>query len=265
VTIAGVQFWPIAYTDPETARCELGRDDIHTHAEALGAQLEAVRAAMDASLRQVLVGHAFVTGAAESESERPLTVGGTGAVDAALLAGFDYVALGHLHRPQSVGAANLRYSGSLLKYSFDEADHRKSVTLVELGDDGSVSVDEVALPIRHDLRRVRGSIRELLATPPPAEVADAYVEVMLTDAEPVLDPVDKLRPLYPNLVSLRREQADSPLTDGVGAERLRTRTHIELFDDFFEDVTGTAISDEQHAEVVMVLEQIGRGAQEMGR
>jgi exonuclease SbcD len=265
VTLAGAQFWPLAYTDPETARCELGRDDIHTHDEALAAQLDAVRAAMDPALRQVLVGHAFVTGADQSESERPLTVGGTGSVDSALFEGFDYVALGHLHRPQAVGAPHLRYSGSLLKYSFDEAEHRKSVTVVDLGDDGAVSVEEVELPIRHDLRRVRGSIEELLATPPPAEVADAYVEVMLTNTDPVLDPVDKLRPFYPNLVSLRREQADSPLTDGAGAARVRDLTPVQLFDDFFEDVTGAPISEEQHAEVVAVLEQMGRAAQEMSR
>lgn len=263
--IAGVQFWPLAYTDPETARCTLQREDIHTHQDALAAQLEAVRGRMDPGRRQVLVGHAFVVGSARSDSERPLTVGGTGTVEAGLFEGFDYVALGHLHRPQACGSPNVRYAGSLLKYSFDEADHAKSVTVVDLDADGGVRIEEAVLPVRHDLRRVRGSMAELLVGTPAPDVAGAYVEVMLTDVEPVLDPVDRLRPLYPNLVSLRREQAEIALGDGVARERLRSLTPLQLFDEFFEDVTGSPIEEGQHAEVASVLTEIERSRQETDR
>jgi DNA repair protein SbcD/Mre11 len=255
-----VAFWPLAYTDPETARCELSRDDIHTHAAALAAQIALVEAAMDSSLANVLVGHAWVTGATTSESERPLTVGGTGEVPASLFEPFAYTALGHLHRPQSVGAG-VRYAGSLLKYSFDEADHRKSVSVVDVGADGAVTVEEVPLPVRHDLVRLRGSFDELMSARAGGN-AEAYVEVVLVDSETVLDPMEKLRAVYPNILSLSRESTTAPEYVGQVA-RARSRSTAELFGEFFEDMTGAPMDDAQSAELAAVLDGIERGGREV--
>ncbi len=247
-------FWPLAYTDPETARYVLGRDDLHTHEAVLEAQLASIRERQDPRLRHVIVGHAFVRGARASESERPLTVGGTGEVGADLFAGFDYVALGHLHRPQNV-SPRLRYAGSLLKYSFDEADDRKSVTVVELGPDGSLTWEERQLPVRHDLARLRGSFAELLEGADRASHSDAYLEITLAGSEPVLDAMERLRACYPNLLSLRRESALTPVTE---AERrvLPGHTLADLFEAFFRDTTGDDLTEAESRELKAAIARL---------
>ncbi len=148
--------------------------------------------------RRVLVAHAFVAGGAESESERGLSVGGTGQISAARFAGFNYVALGHLHRPQSLGDGRLRYSGSPLAYSTSEAGQDKSVTLVEVDAAGAVTTQALPLHPLHPLRVVRGTFRELLA----GASAD-YVSLDLTDPLPVPEAQRRLAELYPRIIGLR--------------------------------------------------------------
>jgi exonuclease SbcD len=261
---ADVRFWPLAYTDPETARYELGRDDIHSHEAVVRAQLEAIDRAAGGSVRNVLVGHAFVLGCRECESERPLTVGGTGAVPVSLFDGIDYVALGHLHEAQQSASDRVCYSGSLLKYSFSETAQQKSVTLVELASDGRVSLDKVQLPIRRDVRQVRGAFAELLARPVEAHLEQAYVEVVLTDADPVLSPADRLRQRFPHLLSLRREEAErTVLGPASGSTGIKTRGTAELFADFYEDVKGVALSEPQTIEMAAALDQLERAKREV--
>lgn len=255
-----VVFWPLAYTDPETARCVMGRDDLHGHEAVLVAQLDSVRARMDPGARHVVVGHAFVTGSQTCESERPLTVGGSGQVSCAVFDGFDYVALGHLHRPQRV-TERVRYAGSLLKYSFDEADHRKSVAVVDLGADGSLAVEEVVLPVRRDLVRLRGSFAGLLTRPDAGRYEEAYVEVTLVDDEAVLDPMERLRAVYPHILSLRRESLLTARKEG-DRRAVRGRTTAELFAAFFADVTGSPLTEAQAAEAADALKEIERNERE---
>jgi exonuclease SbcD len=256
-----VVFWPLAYTDPETARGVLERDDIHTHEATLVAQLARVRSRMDPGARHVVVGHAFVTGAQSCESERPLTVGGSGEVSSAVFDGFDYVALGHLHRPQSV-TERVRYAGSLLKYSFDEAEHRKSVTVVDLAGDGAVAIEERELPVRRDLVRLTGSFSELMDRPDASSYRDAYIEVTLTDGEAVLDPMERLRAVYPLILSLKRE-ASSREAGETDRPPVRGRSTVELFGDFFADATGAPLTEAQHAEVADALTTLEREAREV--
>jgi exonuclease SbcD len=256
-----VVFWPLAYTDPETARADLGRTDIHSHEAALAAHLESVRERASDGARHVVVAHAFVTGGQACESERPLTVGGTGEVPAALFDGFAYVALGHLHRPQRM-SEHVRYAGSLLKYSFDEAGHGKSVSVVELGAQGPPSVDQRPLPLRRDLRRVSGTFEEVLAHPDES-LRDAYLEVVLTGAEAVLDPMERLRAVYPHILSLRREGL--PGADAAASDRpaVRGRSTRELFAEFFAEVAGEDLSELQQAEVDAALEAGAREDREL--
>ena len=262
------RFWPLAYTDPETARYELQCGDIHSHEEVIKAHLERLqierqRVGEPAELN-VLVGHAFVTGCRESESERPLSVGGSGAVSADLFADFDYVALGHLHQPQKAGSNRLRYAGSLLKYSFDEAEQRKSVSVVEVVPGAEPMVEELTLPARRDVRRVEGTLSGLITEARPEDV-EAYLEVVLTDTEPLLNPVDRLRRVYPHLLSLRRkEDMSGDLGPGPAGEALGARTTLELFAEFFEDVKGSPLSEAQSEVVVEVLGELERAGQERG-
>lgn len=269
VEIAGrdgvdVRFWPLAYTDAETARCELARDDIHSHEAALAAQLERVRERRGDGARDVVVAHAFVIGGAESASERQLSVGGSGAVAGGLFDGFDYVALGHLHKPQQLGSERVRYSGSLLKYSFDEADHAKSVSIVDIDADGAVAIEEAVLPVRHDLARVRGTMEELLAAPPTDVLGGAFVEVVLTDIEPQLGAMARLRQTFPGILSLRREPqiAAGAAEELPRGRRVKERSLPELFAEFFEDMVQEPLGEARSAELASVLDEMERDRRE---
>jgi exonuclease SbcD len=244
----------LPYADPPTVRAALGRADLKSHDAATGALLEAVRAELPAGRRSVVVAHAFVAGGAECESERPLSVGGSGAVSRDRFAGFDYVALGHLHAPQRVGDERLRYSGSLAKYSFSEVDHRKSVSLVELSADGSVQIEEIALTARRDLRVLEGSMAELLRGPASGESADDYLLVRVTDSGALLNPIGRLREVYPNVMQLERPALLAESGEAGATALQRSQDPSQLFADFFEQVTGEALSEPERAAYAASLE-----------
>ena len=212
--------------------------------------------------RSVAVAHAFVAGGAESESERQLTVGGTGAVGADVFAGFDYVALGHLHRPQAMAGGRIQYAGSLLKYSFAEADHAKSVNLVELDAEGRCSVERIALVPRRDLRILEGELAALVAAAATDPARDDYVLARLTDHGALLDAMGKLRSAYPNALAIERPTL---IGDGPGratADHRRTRIQ-DLFASFHLETTGVALEPAAQAaldRVVDRLEQEARNA-----
>jgi exonuclease SbcC len=190
----------------------------------------------------VCVAHAFVHGGSESESERPLTVGGTGLVDHTVFDGFDYVALGHLHRPQSVGRAAVRYCGSLLKYSFSELDHAKAVELVELGADGSAQVTALPITPRRDLVRIEGTLDALLSQP-VAAARSAYVQVQLTDEGALLDPLAKLRVVYPHIMDLRRTFLSQSANPALPQRDAIRRGRVELFASFYREVGAGTLDD----------------------
>ncbi len=254
-----VAFHPLPYVDPAQARALAGAPDgLDDHAAAVAHMLDRLRAALPSVPRRVLVGHAFVAGGSESESERPLAVGGSGMVPPGLFRGYDYVALGHLHRPQRAGADHIRYSGSLLKYSFHEADHAKSVSLVELADDGAVTVTEHALQPRRDVRVVSGTLADLLAG---ADLfgRDDYLSAHLTDDGPVLDPLARLRKVYPHVMEVRFRRNEQPATGATPQADLRRRDPAELFAAFWQDMHGSPLAPEQ-AQVLRTCAQAALGA-----
>jgi DNA repair protein SbcD/Mre11 len=231
---------PLPYAEPAAVRDALSAD-IAGHEAAMAALVERVRAVHPAGARSVLVAHAFVTGGTESESERPLSIGGSGAVDAALFAGFDYVALGHLHRPQSAGAEHVQYAGSLLKYSLSEADHAKSVSLVELGAPGDLKIERIALLPRRDLRRVSGTLEEVLVAARTDAAREDYVFASLEDRGALLDPMARLREVYPNVLGCERTVLSGVGEAAAGTARSRELDTRTLFGDFFREVAGDSL------------------------
>lgn len=233
---------PLPFVEPVFARDQPGSDGATDHQGALNHMTALLRAQMVPGQRQVLVGHAFVAGGSESESERPLSVGGSGMVSASTFDGFDFVALGHLHRPQSVGSQRVQYAGSLLKYSFNEASHNKSVSIIELGADGVPAVQRIALNPLRDVRIVQGTLPELLAHPDPALNRQDYLCARLTDLGPVLDPMGRLREVYPNMMELQFPGIGTPdAPQGrVGGDH-RKRQPEDLFRGFYRDMLGTEI------------------------
>ena len=214
--------------------------------------------AVDASQRNVLVTHQFVTGAQRSDSE-DISVGGTDNVDASVFDDFDYVALGHIHGPQHIGRESVRYCGTPLKYSFSEVRHQKSVTVAELGEKGALHIRTVPLSPRRDMREIRGTYLELTAKSfYDSFPKDDYLRAVLTDEEDVLDAVSRLRVIYPNLLQL---DYDNRRTRSGGAaledtEQLQRRSPLELFAQFYEEQNGQPMSGEQSSFIQGLIEEI---------
>lgn len=257
-------FYLLPYSEPARVRAATGDEDLAGHDDATAHLVAAARAARRDDRPAVLVAHAFVAGGEESESERPLAVGGSGAVAASSLDGFDYVALGHLHRPQRVGADTVRYSGSLLKYSFSEATHAKSVTLVEIGADRAVTHEQIALAPRRDVRVLRGTLSEILDGD-DAGSRDDYVLAELTDRGALLDPMGRLREVYPNCLHVDRRAflAEAAAVAG-GGERAdpRRRTETEMFAAFVREVTGDELTGDESDAFAEIVDAMRAGERE---
>ena len=238
-----VAFHALPYVEPVFARALPGGEAVDDHQSAMTHAVAILRAQRQPGHRNVLVGHAFVTGGSESESERPLSVGGSGNVSADTFEGFDYVALGHLHRPQNIGSARIHYPGSLLKYSFNEVDHVKGVSLVEIGADGQPVIRSLPLNARRDVRIVTGTLPELLTRPNPALSRDDYLCAHLTDEGPVLDPMARLREVYPNMMELQftRNRVGDAAARAEGDHR--RRQPADLFRAFYREMLGTELND----------------------
>jgi exonuclease SbcD len=231
----------VPFLDPEAVRVAEGDDSLRGHAAATERIVSRARAdAAGRALPAVLVAHAFVQGArATPDSERPLVVGTAGNVPAAALAGFDYVALGHLHAPQEV-APGVRYSGSLLKYSFSEADQAKGVLLVEVDKGRPPVVRRLALGARRDVVRLSGTLAGLLADPAHEPHRGSLLEVTLEDDAYLLEPKRKLQERFPHVVSVRRRELQLESGQGHFARTVAGagQDDLKLFEAFFQNVTG---------------------------
>ncbi|MCB1917992.1 MAG: exonuclease SbcCD subunit D [Rhodocyclaceae bacterium] len=257
-----VAIHPLPYADPVMVRALPGNDQAGDHQQAMTGLLDDLRRGFVAGRRNVLVAHAFVAGGAESESERPLSVGGSGQVAADSFAGFDYVALGHLHRPQSIAGGRIHYAGSLLKYSFNEAAHDKSVSLVDIAADGAVTIERVALAPLRDLGVLRGGFAELLAGAADVPAREHYLRAELTDTAPLLDPMARLREVYPNLLELQFVALDAGGGAHAGGRDHRQRAPAELFAAFYQELIGEAPDEARMAAFEAVLATLMRRERE---
>lgn len=203
----------------------------------------------------ILVMHQFLAGAAVCESEE-LSVGGSDQVDVSVTDAFDYVALGHLHGAQKVGRETVRYCGSPLKYSFSEAGHHKSVTVVEIVS-GNISVDTLPLVPRLDLREIRGPIEQLLR-PEVCQAANCqdYLHITLTDEKEILDAIGQLREVYPNIMRLDFERGKHVVMQEQEIQ-LQGQDPVELFAEFFQRQNGIPLSEEMQAVVARIWKKGG--------
>lgn len=251
-----VKLYLLPFVKPSHVRRCFPDREIASYTDALSVAIEAME--VDEAERNVLVTHQFVTGAARCDSEE-ISVGGTDNVDAAVFAPFDYVALGHIHGPQQVGRETVRYCGTPLKYSFSEAGQQKSVTVVELGEKGSVAVRTVPLTPLRDLVELRGTYQELTFRGfyEGTSYQRDYVHITLTDEEDIPDAVSKLRIIYPNLMKLdydnQRTRAGIVLE---GAEDAQRRSPLELLEEFYEKQNGQPMGQEQRSFARAWMERI---------
>lgn len=180
-------------------------------------------------------------------------------MDGSVFDPFDYVALGHIHRPQNMGSPRLRYCGSPLKYSFSEAGHQKSVTVVELGAKGDLQVRTVPLSPRRDLTQLRGSYMELTARDyyTNGDFRQNYLHITLTDEQDVPDAMGRLRSIYPYLMLLdydnARTRALGQVHDGAATEK---QSPFDVFAEFYRRQNGTDLTEEQAAFLRSQMESV---------
>ncbi len=235
-----IAFYGLPYLEPALVKDVLGVERAG-HEAVLRAAMDQVRADLAGrapGTRSVVLAHAFVTGAAVSDSERDITVGGVAAVPLEVFDGVDYAALGHLHGCQTL-TPRIRYAGSPLPYSFSEADHRKSMWLVDLDAEGEVSAERLDCPVPRPLARLRGALEELLADESLARHAESWVEVTLTDAVRPADPMARLQERFPHTLSLvfAPDRSEEEALDSY-ARRLSGRDDRQIAEDFVGHVRG---------------------------
>ena len=226
---------------------------------------EGVRAAIeemqvDSSQRNVLVAHQLVTGSIRSDSE-DITIGTLEDVETSVFSSFDYVALGHIHKEQACGCEKVRYSGTPLKYSFSEVNHKKGVTVVEMGEKGILSVTQEPLVPLRDLHELKGSYSEISNK----EFYENYnkedfYKIVLTDEEDIPDGFGKLQKIFPNLVFLDYDNKRTKKLSQINALESVEKIHpMEIFQDFYQLQNNQDMSKEQKDFAISLISSIWGG------
>ncbi|MFS0560335.1 exonuclease SbcCD subunit D [Terribacillus sp. 179-K 1B1 HS] len=252
-----VRFHLIPYTEPADVRAFFDDESITTHQRAMERIVTYITDTYDMTERHVFVGHAFLAGGMESDSEERLSmIGGSPYVDAALFEPFTYAAFGHLHQAQRIGSDHIRYSGSPLKYSFSEATHKKSVTMVELDAAGFRSFEKIDLIPKRDMRIVEGYFDELMEG--TAGSKDDYLHIRMLDDGQLLDPMGKLRKLYPNILRLERKAKTgaSSMSDIKQIKEKQRMSHMQLFAAFYEEMKGEAIPEHRQKHMEAIIQRL---------
>lgn len=245
-----VHFHLVPYADPSVVRHLFDDEEVRSHNDAMKKITEEIASKMKADARHVFVGHAFVTPHGEqqentSDSERPLAIGGAEHVNANHFTKFNYTALGHLHQAHFVLNENIQYAGSPLKYSISEEKHKKGYYIVELDGDGSVKLEKRLLTPIREMRTVEATMDELLKHP----INEDYVFVKLLDETPVLNPMEKVRSVYPNAMHVERNIQLVTTPDGQTIEKVARNKmdDLSLFRAFYQEVKGTPVTEETEA------------------
>lgn len=252
-----IHFYLLPFLKPATVSAFREGGESLTYAEAVKWALETVD--VDTTKRNVLLAHQFVTwkGTAEESDSETKTLGGVDEMDASLFFDFDYVALGHLHSPQRIGRATIRYGGSPLKYSFSELRQKKGVTLVEIQEKGNITTEFLPLEPLHPLREIKGTLADLLEAAEEAGGSEDYVRAILTDEGAVYDPVGRLRVYYPNLMTLEMAQRGERQEDFSLQLDQEQLSGPALFAGFFEKQNDREMSEAQKALVEKIWQDLG--------
>ncbi len=254
-----ITFYGIPYLEPAVAR-EYFDVELSGHDETLAYVAKRIKSHSQkkGNYRTVVLSHCFLNGGEACESERPLSVGGADQASAKNFKAFDYTALGHLHGTQYRYHEKIRYSGSILKYSFSEERHQKSVTLVNMDAQGECAIEEIALKPLHDMRTLEGSLAEILAAGKTDQNVLDYVQVRLSDTHAILDIMGKLREVYPNVLHLERPGLLSASSGQMASRERLKKGEMSMFRDFYEQVRGEPMSGAQDRLLEETIENLHR-------
>ena len=258
--VKGVNIWLLPFIKPAHVRHIFEDEKIESYTDAVRVAIKHMDIRTDE--RNILVTHQFVTGADRTKSEEKFSVGGTDNVDASVFDGFDYVALGHIHRPQNCGSERIRYCGTPLKYSFSESKDIKSVTVGELSEDRQLTIRTVPLTPLHDMVELKGSYNELMNRSyyEGTTYQEDYTHITLTDEEDIPDAVRKLHSVYHNLMKLDYDNQRTRANNSIqAANAIENKTPLELFNEFYRVRNGKDLNDEQTAFLQTIIESIWEG------
>ncbi|MFT4655220.1 MAG: exonuclease SbcD [Kangiellaceae bacterium] len=242
-----VAFYGIPYTDPEMVRNFSG-ENVSSYDEAHTYLVNQISKVKSSNQTNVLISHCFIDGAEESDSERPLSIGGSDRVSYQPCEAFNYVALGHLHAPQYKGAPHIRYSGSILKYSFSEHHQKKGITLVDLDKNGTAKTTHLHLLPLRDMRIIEGELATILEQGKLDPHNQDYLLIRMTDRQAILEPMARLRDVYPNVLQLEKPGMLITGDQIMSREKLK-RGELDMFRDFFVQVSGQTMTPAQDSAI----------------
>lgn len=247
-----INVYLLPFIKPVTVKNIYKEAEIKDYDDALAYVLNQEK--IDETKRNVIVSHQFVTGAMRSESEE-VSVGGLDNVSVENYDAFDYVALGHIHRAQQMGRESARYAGTLLKYSFSEENHNKSMTIVDLKEKGNIEIKEIPVKPLHDLKTIKGKFSKITSEEFYKELKkEDYYRAVLTDEEDILNAIGKLKSIYPNLMSMEYDNTRTrsySVVDNV--ETGETKSPLDYFEEFFEKQNGRKMSEKQRDYLLEIL------------
>ena len=253
-----INVYMLPFIKPANVRAFYQDEQIDSYTDAVRIAIENMN--VDSAKRNIIITHQFVTGATRCDSEE-LSVGGTDNVDVSIFDNFDYVALGHIHSPQKILRETVRYSGTPLKYSFSECNHKKSVCVVDMFEKDNVNIELIPLIPKNDLQKIRGSYMELTAKSFYDELSiENYFHITLTDEEDIPDVISKLRTIYPNIMRIEYDNKRTRSTAHIDSdERIEKQTPLEIFDEFYFTQNGSKLSNEQNQMLCDMIEKIWEG------
>ena len=249
-------FYLLPFVKPNHVKRFFPDEKIESYTDAIRVVVDNLK--LDTSEINILIAHQFVTGASRTESEE-ISVGGLDNVDASVFEDFDYVALGHIHRPQKICTERIRYCGTPLKYSFSEVNDTKSVSIIEINSKEDFNLRTIPLIPKRDTRKIRGSYEELITkTSYENTNTDDYIHVTLTDEFNVVDAIQKLRVIYKNIMKLEydnmrtRESRKINLDDMV----IENKNPLEIFSEFYKLQNNKEMDDEQKEIIKKIMEEV---------
>ncbi|MFR2822739.1 MAG: exonuclease SbcCD subunit D [Thomasclavelia sp.] len=254
IVIDGVNFYLLPFFKPSYLRYLYNDESIVTYQDAFTAYMK--RQTINPDETNVLITHQFIAGnkvVIKSESEVILSVGGSEVIDVSLVKQFDYVALGHIHAPQQISYKTIRYSGSLMRYSFDEVKQKKSIVDVSIANK-KVTYQLVELKPKQDLIKITGYFNEVMNYD---NNHNDFIAIELLDTKIVPNAIDYLRKkyenvlqiTYPNLIS---KQLTNNTKADIGFEKLSS---LELFEQFYEKIKGSKLDKDAKALVTEILKE----------
>ena len=251
-----INFYMLPFIKPVHVRRFFPDAEVYTYTDALSTVISDMH--IDTAQKNILITHQFVTGSSRTESE-DISVGGSDNVDADIFKGFDYVALGHIHRSQCCDSEYIRYCGTPLKYSFSESKDIKSITMLDIKEKGNIKLDFIPLTPLRDMVEIKGSYNELMLKSfyENTSLTDDYVHITLTDEEDIPDVITKLRVVYKNIMKLDYDNQRTKKSSEINLiNDMESKSPFVLFDTFYELQNGKHLSDTQRVFLKNIIEEI---------